>query len=158
MEALALSHIADIRARYRAAMDRCEAMRSALIRRGTDFIMETVLSRADKLDELENAKSTRRCRLFSVYVGTDSPEVNVARVARRVAQGGHDVPPDKVAERYYRSMQNLGPLIELSDDMLIYDNSGAEYELLLRRRRANFTVYENAHGWFARYALPCLPE
>lgn len=49
----------------------------------------------------------------------------VARVAGRVAQGGHDVPTEKIRERYAR----LWPLVtvarDLGDRTTFYDNSRA---------------------------------
>jgi predicted ABC-type ATPase len=40
-----------------------------------------------------------------------------------VSQGGHDVPPDKVAARYPRSLENLSRAIPRLPLVWIYDNS-----------------------------------
>jgi len=39
----------------------------------------------------------------------------------RVAQGGHDVPPDKLAKRFPRTMRNLERAIERLPHVLVFD-------------------------------------
>ena len=63
-----------------------------------------------------------RVRLF--YVMLDTPERNVARVKERVEKGGHDVPPEKIVERYWRSLAQLPWFLAQSHVADIYDNSG----------------------------------
>ena len=46
-------------------------------------------------------------KVYLYFVSTESPEINVARVASRKAQGGHDVPEALVKSRYYRSLNFL---------------------------------------------------
>jgi len=41
------------------------------------------------------------------YVGLEDPERNVARVAARVARGGHAIPEETIRARYPRSLENL---------------------------------------------------
>ena len=41
------------------------------------------------------------------FIGVRSPAVSDERVAMRVSQGGHDVPPDKLKDRFPRTMANL---------------------------------------------------
>ncbi len=38
-----------------------------------------------------------------IYIGIDDVEVNIHRVAQRLAQGGHNVPIEDVRRRYKRS-------------------------------------------------------
>jgi predicted ABC-type ATPase len=45
------------------------------------------------------------------------------RVAMRVTQGGHDVPDEKLAIRYPRSLENLRQALSRLPHVLIYDNS-----------------------------------
>ena len=60
-----------------------------------------------------------------VYILTCDENINVARVAARVAAGGHDVPEDKIRSRYHRAIALLPELIEVCDKILVYDNSDA---------------------------------
>lgn len=40
----------------------------------------------------------------------------------RVAQGGHDVPSDKLVERFPRTLENLARAIRVLPHVLVYDN------------------------------------
>ncbi len=117
------SEVEDLLQRYSKAMDFAEYKRNRLLNEGKSMIVETVLSRSDKLDFVKKAKQAGY-RIVSVFVGTASPDINCARVRKRVAEGGHDVPDEKIRARYSRSMNNLLLLAEISDELYVYDNSG----------------------------------
>ncbi|HEY6033261.1 MAG TPA: hypothetical protein VIV58_03350, partial [Kofleriaceae bacterium] len=57
------------------------------------------------------------------YVALDSPELHLARVAARVARGGHDIPEHDVRRRYDASRQNLIDLMPYLATLHVYDNS-----------------------------------
>jgi predicted ABC-type ATPase len=57
------------------------------------------------------------------YVGLDSPERHLARIHARVANGGHDIPEDKVRERYTTSRANLVQLMPYLSVLRVFDNS-----------------------------------
>jgi predicted ABC-type ATPase len=57
------------------------------------------------------------------YVGLTSVELHIARVRRRVAAGGHDIPESKIRERYNGSRINLIRLIPKLTELHLYDNS-----------------------------------
>lgn len=62
-----------------------------------------------------------------LYFWLPTPEQAVERVARRVAEGGHNVPPEVVRRRYYRGLRYLTDLYTpICDYWVIYDNSSAE--------------------------------
>ena len=56
-------------------------------------------------------------------MGLDSVERHIARVRSRVAQGGHDIPEDKIRARYAQSRLNLIRLLPRLTELLLYDNS-----------------------------------
>jgi predicted ABC-type ATPase len=86
------------------------------------FSFETVMSHPSKVDVLIRAKSAGfRVRLF--FVGTDDPRTNIDRVAIRVAQGGHDVPKDRIVARWARTMELLHRAVSASDETFVFDNS-----------------------------------
>ncbi len=115
-------NIEDVKERYIKAIQFAEYKREKLLKENKPLIMETVLSRSDKLDFIEKAKANGY-EIISVFVGTDSPEINIRRVKCRVSQGGHDVPEDKLRERFIRSMNNLSVLSKLSDEIYVFDNT-----------------------------------
>jgi len=57
------------------------------------------------------------------YVGLDSVERHLARVRSRVAQGGHDIPSERIQERYVQSRLNLIRLLPRLTELLLFDNS-----------------------------------
>lgn len=59
-----------------------------------------------------------------IYIGTSSEDINVERVAARVARGRHAVPEADIRRRYPRSLENLPAALALADRSILYDNSG----------------------------------
>lgn len=57
------------------------------------------------------------------FVGLSSPELHLARVRARVARGGHDIPEDRVRERYDQSRLNLIALMPRLTELKVFDNS-----------------------------------
>ena len=57
------------------------------------------------------------------YVGLDTVERHIARVRRRVARGGHDIPDQKIRERYDGSRLTLIRLLPRLTEFRLYDNS-----------------------------------
>ena len=59
------------------------------------------------------------------YVGLQSPELHIARVRARASTGGHDIPDERIRERYDTSRLNLARLIPVVTEMRVYDNSAS---------------------------------
>ncbi|WP_289730821.1 zeta toxin family protein [uncultured Alistipes sp.] len=111
----------------------CEERREKCIRERRSLIFETVLSRDDKIEYIEKAKKAGFfVRLF--FVCTASPTINAARIAKRVMEGGHNVPIPKINSRYKKSIANCCIAAKIVDRCYIYDNSadGCDARLLFR--------------------------
>jgi len=102
-------------------------IRRCLLDSGTTFTVETVMSHPSKVRWLEEAQQ-RNWRTYLYYIATDDPEICVARVRHRVASGGHDVPDNKIAERYHRSLGQLYSAIRHTNRAFIFDNSATTVE------------------------------
>jgi predicted ABC-type ATPase len=117
---------------YRAA-ELADIERRALIARGDTFVMETVFSdpHGAKLDLLREAKAAGYHIAF-LFIGLDGPELSAARVAQRVAQGGHDVPDEKLVARFPRTLANARLALQLADAAWLFDNgdAGQPYRLV----------------------------
>ena len=97
---------------------------------GTDHCVETVMSHGSHIDHLRKAKEAGfTTRLF--FVATEDPVINKGRVANRVLHGGHDVPTDRIAARYYRCLANLPAAMAAADHCLIFDNSSVAERMQL---------------------------
>ena len=104
------------------AAQRATELRYQCLEDRRDFVFETVFSSAEKLDFLRKSHEAGFfIRLF--YVCTKSPEINVARIAKRYMNGGHEVPISKVISRYFKSLELAKQAITFVDRAYIYDNS-----------------------------------
>ena len=56
------------------------------------------------------------------YLSVPSPRVCIERVARRVREGGHNVPEADIKRRFYRSLENLVEIyLPLADRWTLWD-------------------------------------
>jgi len=85
-----------------------------------DYAFETTLG-GTTIPALLKRASGVEVRVW--YVGLASPELHIARVRARVTRGGHDVPEEKIRERYARSLLNLIRLMPKLTELRLYDNS-----------------------------------
>ena len=115
-----LQHMADPEARSEAARQWADARRTALMNKGADFASETVFSHPSKLALIEEAQ---RCGYtVALYiVALDDPARLLQRVAQRVREGGHTVPPERILARYPRTMDNLAQAVRQADVSYLYD-------------------------------------
>jgi len=87
-----------------------------------DFAFETTLGGHTIAALLEKAL-TAGIEVRIWFVGLSSPELHIARVRSRVAWGGHDIPDEKIRERYDQSRINLIELMPKVTELKVYDNS-----------------------------------
>ena len=100
------------------------------VRRGESFAFETTLSGRSY------ARLIPHCREqgYSVelfFLRLSRPEIAIARVKQRVAEGGHDVPESVIRRRFHAGLRNFEYIYKgLVDKWAVYDNSGDEPVLL----------------------------
>jgi predicted ABC-type ATPase len=76
-------------------------------------------------------------RVKLIYLSLQSADVAVARVAARVAQGGHDVPEDVIRRRYLAGWRNFDQKYKfLVNAWAHYDNSGQNPVLIAEKIEA----------------------
>lgn len=94
-----------------------------LLANGADFAIETTLSTRSYVQTIRRAKALGyTVTLF--YVWIPSAEVSKARVAARVASGGHNIPDEIIERRYERSVSNLQKLyIPVCDYFTVVSNA-----------------------------------
>ncbi len=92
------------------------------IARDTGYTFETTLGGRTVTGLLLEAAAAGH-ELMIWYCGLDSPERHLARVAARVAGGGHDIPQAEVRTRYQASRANLIRLMPRVTRLCVYDNS-----------------------------------
>jgi predicted ABC-type ATPase len=119
--ALTLTEENPKRRAYQAAIQ-AEEQRQSYINQRESFAFETVMSHPSKLSVMKQAKNAGYL-VELVFVATSDPEINIDRVRQRVAEGGHDVPVDKIRERYHRTIELLPASVEIADRVYVFDNS-----------------------------------
>jgi predicted ABC-type ATPase len=70
-----------------------------------------------------------------LYFAVKTPEIALARIARRVSIGGHDVPEVDARRRFSRSLANLPEYLAACDFWRVYDNNAAQPVAVAEGRR-----------------------
>ena len=118
-----------------------EQIRQTLLKDHKDFTFETVLSTARNLELLRQAKE-QGYEIQAAFVLTNDPCINVKRVKARVKAGGHDVPEEKIFNRYAKSLQNLSRLVRIADHTRVIDNSDEKPLLICEVINQHVTIWE----------------
>ena len=130
-------------------------VRHRLLENGNKFTFETVMSHHSKLEFIQYARE-QGYKIYLYFVSLSDPTLNENRVKQRVLQGGHDVPTEKIKERYYRTMDLLLKAIKLSDKAYIFDNSYSSPKIFARIEKEELIIDEDADyipTWFSTYVL-----
>ncbi|WP_291099593.1 MULTISPECIES: hypothetical protein [unclassified Flavobacterium] len=129
-------------------------IRHLLIVQNKSFSFETVMSHSSKIDEISNVVNLGY-NAYLYFVCIDSPEVNVSRVNNRVDKGGHEVPEDKIVNRYYRTLENLHLALPHCYRAYLFDNSGKEQELIAEVYKGTMELKtDKLPNWFIEFVLP----
>lgn len=106
------------------AFREAEHQRETLLASRRSFCIETVFSDevGAKLDFLRRAR-TAGYVVFLIFIGLDGPQLSIARVMQRVAEGGHDIPDPTLISRFPRVLENLKSAIPIVSEAFVFDNS-----------------------------------
>ena len=100
------------------------SVRRELVKQRESFVFETVFP--DPVGEkLAFLKSTAEAGYNTIlcFIGTAGPGVSEQRVAMRVSQGGHDVPAEKLVQRFPRILANLKTALREMPTVWVFDNN-----------------------------------
>lgn len=129
------------------AAQNAEKTREALLASRVSYSFESVLSTERNFELMQRARNIGyhvRC----IYILTNDPTINIARVAMRVSTGGHDVPTDKIVSRYWRAMEKIPELFSTCDECYIFDNSvereSGEASLIVSWRLGTLELFPNS--------------
>ena len=103
-------------------------------------------------------------KVYFYFVSKESPVINRARVQNRVLLGGHDVPCEKIEQRYYRSLDLLHNACQFAYQAFFFDTSKdsvqGNYELFAHFKREEgkpkwdeFKNPEVVPNWFIKYFI-----
>jgi len=129
-------------------------IRHLLLEQNKSFSFETVMSHPSKVEELKELIISGY-RVYLYFVCIDDPGVNVTRVQNRKSLGGHDVSPEKITERYPRTLNLLHQVLPLCYRAYLFDNSGKKNELIAELYKNDMELQSDKFPqWFLDYVLP----
>ncbi|EFG2886087.1 AAA family ATPase [Escherichia coli] len=94
------------------------------------FVYETTLSSRQSIALMERCRAAGY-RIELVFVMLETVELNLRRIAERVANGGHDIPEVVVRRRHASAFRRIPVALGLADAVMIFDNSNLEPRLLV---------------------------
>jgi predicted ABC-type ATPase len=145
-----------------AAAEVADRVRRELLAMKESFVFETVFSDPEgaKIAFLREAAELGY-HVVLCFVGIDSAETSDERVGMRVLQGGHDVPTEKLRQRFPRTMQNLARALAELPNVIVYDNGDLMHpyrEVLRVLDGMVVTVHEPLPSWLALPKLALAPR
>jgi predicted ABC-type ATPase len=108
--------------RVRAARFALQILAETLRQGDNSLTVETTLSGRTHLKTIEMARAAG-WPVHILYFAVKTPELALARIARRVSEGGHDVPEVDARRRFARSISNLPEYLSACDFWRVYDNN-----------------------------------
>jgi len=129
-------------------------LRYMLVEQEISFSFETVMSHQTKIEFLEYVKK-KGYTAYLYFIATESPEINIARVQNRVAKGGHDVPKEKIRDRYFKSLDLLLNALRSADRAYLIDNSKKNNFVILEKKYngMGYPQVEKMPNWVIEYVV-----
>jgi predicted ABC-type ATPase len=107
------------------------------VMKGQDFAFETTLAGKSYLKLLKRLRRLN-WQVELIYLALPSVEMSKARVAERVAHGGHPIPVDAIERRFSRSLDNLLHEFSFSvDNCACFMNINTEPTLIFEQQGAH---------------------
>jgi predicted ABC-type ATPase len=107
---------------YARAPDIYREILKGHIERNEDFMIESNLAESKNYDWISAIKK-QGYEIVLYYLSTDDVEINIARVRRRVQEGGHDIPEAIIRHRYSVSHSYLKTKFFMFKQVFLIDNT-----------------------------------
>lgn len=143
--------------RNKLAAEIAAASRNKALTDNSSFAFETVLSTPGNVSLLQKAKAGG-FNIKAHIVVTETSDINVDRVKIRAEEGGHDVPENSIRDRYLRSMKLQAIILEISDDVTVYDNSIDNTAPTIVIEKQNDTIGFPVESWAKTHFLDLIRE
>lgn len=93
-----------------------------LLEQGATFAIETTLATRSYAGLVKRAKS-RGYRVVLLFFWLASPDMAKERVAKRVSEGGHNIPAEVIERRYWLGLRNFFDIFApIVDCWMFFDN------------------------------------
>ncbi|MEE1063602.1 MAG: zeta toxin family protein [Paludibacteraceae bacterium] len=107
------------------------------------FSIETTLA-TRSYSELVKRAQEKGYKVTLLYFWLNSPELAVERVARRVSEGGHNIPKDVIYRRYEKGLKNLFNIfIPIVDSWMIVDNGVEPREIIAKGTKKQMKTFND---------------
>ena len=113
---------------------------------GTSFTQESTLS-GRRIKEMARKAKANGFYVRLVYIGLDSAEESMIRIANRVRKGGHNIDSDKVIYRYNRRFSDISEMLPLCDEARFYDNENGFHLVGHYEDNTLFVYKKNPPAW-----------
>lgn len=116
------------------------------LEKGISFTQETTLSGARTERTIRRAKE-RGYTIRLYYIGLDTMEESLGRIANRVAKGGHDIPREDVERRFSTRFADVLRVLPYCDEARFFDNDNGFVEVAEYRNGELLPRVSNPPRW-----------
>jgi predicted ABC-type ATPase len=116
------------------------------LEKGISFTQETTLSGARTERTIRRAKE-RGYTIRLYYIGLDTMEESLGRIANRVAKGGHDIPKEDVERRFHSRFADVLRILPYCDEARFFDNDNGFVEVAEYRNGELIPRVPNPPRW-----------
>ena len=116
------------------------------LEKGISFTQETTLSGARTERTIRRAKE-RGYTIRLYYIGLDTMEESLGRIANRVAKGGHDIPKEDVERRFHSRFTDVLRVLPYCDEARFFDNDNGFVEVAEYRNGELIPRVPNPPRW-----------
>ena len=121
---------------------------STLMQKRVTFAIETTLS-TRYYDSLIKKAHKAGYKVILLFFWLSSPEVAIKRVAKRVSEGGHNIPEDVIRRRYIAGIKNLFNIYShIVDRWILVDNNTSKSVIFAEAEDGINKIYD-----FEKYKL-----
>ena len=94
-----------------------------LLSQGKTFAIETTLATRSYASLVKRAQE-RGYQVVLLFFWLSSPEMAIERVAKRVSEGGHNIPTETIIRRYWLGLQNFFHIfVPIVDSWMFFENT-----------------------------------
>ncbi len=111
-----------------------------LLSEDVSFALETTLATRSYASLIKKAQD-KGYQVVLLYFWLKSAEHAKNRVAKRVSEGGHNIPTDVIERRYVAGVRNLFEIYsDICDTVFVYDNTNGVPESIFEHQNGIFVI------------------
>lgn len=122
-----------------------------LLEQGQSFSIETTLATRSYVQLVKHAQASGYT-VSLLFFWLNSPEVAIQRVAKRVSEGGHNIPTDVIRRRYQLGLSNFFNLYkDVVDTWTLVDNASNPRQVIATDEEiVNVELYQTIEAYVKR--------